>query len=105
MNKYIETSEGTVGIYLDEKNQLEEGCQKWLTGIIKHRFKCRKENPISIQENPEGLFLMIHLEDETLGVPEYKIRSRWVAQTFDIQYEPNPDKVVRYDWYSWCAIQ
>lgn len=105
MSYYIETSEGTVGIYMDDKNQsLEKECQEWLVGFLKHMYRCRKENPITIESNLEGLFLKIHLEDETLGSPEYKIRKRFIAQELTVQFTPNSTKEKGYSWRSWCIV-
>lgn len=72
---------------------------------MRHAFKCRQEDPVEVRDTLEGLFLTVHLEDESFGTPEYKIRERFTAQMLDIEHELDPTRESRYSWmWTYCNV-
>lgn len=106
VNHYIETSLGTIGIYLTSNHELQN--YEHLTKIFSKFYSFKEEKPFEILENEEGLFLIINLKDDSYGRPEYKIRKRFTAQILDIEpFENNKNlknNKNRNEWTYWCSI-
>jgi hypothetical protein len=76
MRYFIETSSGNISVKLTEDNKLVENSKLLVGHVLKQYYKCDKKEPISLKENNNGLFIIVNLEDNSYGSPEYKIRER-----------------------------